>query len=222
MSKLVQPPRRFILSFILVILYNAWAVLLLGIVALVVERQLAARIGDLAAGGLTALGLGAVAALYLRSYRQAEVHEQVLLPYPVADVFRFIATDFFSAEGAANIAARRAGTLLVAEQTSPGPLDVGTTGRKVTVRNGRQTTWLYQVLEYDPDCRFATAVHTPGWAGHYQTHYELQPTPAGTQATIHLSLHLTGPRRLLTPFLIPQLRRQLQIQSLSGVLPNRD
>jgi hypothetical protein len=144
-----------------VLIYSLWALLIVGGLVLLLARSLVPMLGGVGAA-LTAGGVLLVAAfLYIRAYRRARLHEQTIIARPVEEVFQCLATEFFATRAARMPEAAPPGTAVRVEQTSIGPLGVGTTGREVITRGDQQSTWTFLVSIYEPPRRFAVVVSAP-------------------------------------------------------------
>jgi hypothetical protein len=188
-----------------ILMHNIWIVLLtLGLAALT-ARSLADTLGwplALGAGGGVAL---LALALYAHAARKIAVRDEFVIHRPVAEVFQFVATDFF--QNRAGRAAQGPGIprIIAVEQTSAGPMRVGATGREVLEEQGRRAEWLYTVTEYAPDERFALRGHTRNKA-EIACWYQFAAVADGTRIAIRYELTYHGLARIWTPFLAGYLR----------------
>jgi hypothetical protein len=120
-----------------------------------------------------------------------------------SDVFRFVATDHFANHPSWDP------SVVAMTQTSPGPLQTGTTARVVREDGGRRTEGILTVTDYRPDSRFAAVVEF----GPFRLDQQLSCSPGATGGT-HLVLVIDnragGPLRLLLPLLRPRFARTMR------------
>jgi uncharacterized protein YndB with AHSA1/START domain len=101
-----------------------------------------------------------------------------------------------------------------AEQTSPGPVGVGTTFRGSTRLMGRTMPWTSTATEYQPPNTFGKNI-TSG-SVFIEQHNTYQTIATGTNVTIIYDLTVGGLMKLMEPFMIRSLREGLE-KSLSNL-----
>jgi hypothetical protein len=205
-----SPQRAPLRSALYVLLYSVLGFIILVGVGTLCARSLTPVVGGPGAVGIAGLLVVAVAALYIWAYRRARVRETVIIQRPVEEVFRRLATEFFASRAAAIAHVAPPGTTITVEQTSAGPLGVGTTGHEVVEANGRRGEWFYLVTAYDPPHRFARTAHPVQAIVQIHTRYDFAPAPGGTRLIITSDFALRGSWRLFTPFYVGVFQRYLQ------------
>ncbi len=192
-----SPPLRFVLQSLL---YNLRILIIVGGLSLFLIRFLVPVLGGVGAAAVAGLLLLGVVAFYVRAHWRLRARERVVIARPVEEVFRRIATEFFStrAQGIARVVPP--GTPYTVEQTSAGPVGVGTTGHELIELNGQRSEWFFLVTAYDPPRRFARTATPPRASAHIHVRYDLAPVPGGTQLTATSDFAPLGLWRLFTPF----------------------
>jgi hypothetical protein len=95
-----------------------------------------------------------------------------------------------------------------AEQTSKGPVGVGTTFKGVTRLMGRSMPWTATATEYEPDRKFVKKIDSgPVFI---EQHNSYTPIPAGTKFTITYDMKFRGCMRILSPFIVNAMRKEIQ------------
>lgn len=138
------------------------------------------------------------------------VKESIFIESPVAEVFAF-------AGAYENDPRWRAGVVEM-RQDPPGKPRVGTTTREVMRVFGRRQVTVAKVVEYDPDVKTAfESVEGPIPVRGYRA---FEASEQGTRFTYELSAELSPLYRLLSPILVPGLRRQVSgdLQKLKTLL----
>jgi len=127
------------------------------------------------------------------------VRESVIIERPVAEVFAFA--------GAYENDPRWRSGVVEMRQDPPGKPRVGTTTREVMRVFGRRQVTVAKVVGYDPDERTAfESVEGPIPVSGYRA---FEASWSGTRFTYELSAELSRLYRLLSPVLVPILRRQV-------------
>jgi len=101
-----------------------------------------------------------------------------------------------------------------AEQTSQGPVGVGTTFRGICRMMGRSMEWTGKTTEYEPPTKFGKEI-TSGPVFIHQ-HNSYNPTSTGMRFTLAYDMKVGGPLMLLSPMLFHSMRKELK-QSLSNL-----
>jgi hypothetical protein len=95
-----------------------------------------------------------------------------------------------------------------AEQTSPGPVGVGTTFRGTNRMMGRTMQWTASTTEYEPAKKFAKNITSgPVFIEQHNTYV---PTGKGLRFTIAYDLKVNGFLKLLSPVMVSTMRKELQ------------
>jgi hypothetical protein len=95
-----------------------------------------------------------------------------------------------------------------AEQTSPGPVGVGTTFRGTNRMMGRTMQWTASTIEYEPSKKFGKNI-TSG-SVFIEQHNTYVPTEKGLRFTIAYDLKVNGFLKLLSPVMVSTMRKELQ------------
>ncbi len=120
-----------------------------------------------------------------------------------SDVFRFVATEHFANHPSWDP------SVLAMTQTSPGPMQAGTTARVVRMDGGRRSEGIVTVTDYRPDSRFAVVVEF----GPFRLDQQLSCSPGatgGTHLVVVIDNRAKGPLRLLLPLMRPRFARTMQ------------
>lgn len=128
----------------------------------------------------------------------ARVQGQILIQRPVEEVFDFVADE--RNEPRYNPQMRRA------EQTSAGPIGVGTTFQAESTSQGRPVLMTIAFTEYQRPLRLASATHLSNMD--IQGTLTFDPVPEGTQMRWFWKLEPRGALKLLTPLVAALGRRQ--------------
>ena len=95
-----------------------------------------------------------------------------------------------------------------AEQTSQGPLNVGTTFKGVSRVMGRSMKWTAVVTEYELNKRFAKSIASGDVA--IEEHFDFSPVEGGTAFTIVYELAAGGFVKLLLPMMVRSMGKETQ------------
>jgi hypothetical protein len=103
----------------------------------------------------------------------------IVIARPVEDVFQFIAVDFFKNYP------KWSPEVEALEQTSAGPIKVGTTGRQVRRDQGRRTESTFRVTRYEPErCFSCGGISQPP----FRVIYNFEPLDQVTKITFTFQL----------------------------------
>jgi uncharacterized protein YndB with AHSA1/START domain len=122
----------------------------------------------------------------------------ILIDRPLDEVFRFVSTDFFRNYP------KWSPEVVELEQTSDGPIGVGTTGRQVRLDEGRRFEATFRVTEFEPPRAIAFA-STSG--PRFRASYRFEPVRERTRVTFTFDLRLEGASRLLNPLVAGLVRK---------------
>jgi hypothetical protein len=121
---------------------------------------------------------------------------------PLAEVFRFVATDHFQNHPKWDPA------VTAITQTSPGPMGVGTTARLVRTDRGRRTEGTMEVTEYKPVSSFTEVSRFGPFTLHARA--TLAPVAAAsTRLELVIDTHARGAIRLLLPLMRGTFRKTM-------------
>jgi hypothetical protein len=95
-----------------------------------------------------------------------------------------------------------------AEQTSPGPVGVGTTFKGTNRMMGRTMQWTARTTEYEPAKKFEKNI-TSG-SVFIEQHNTYVPTNKGLRFTIAYDVRVNGFLKLLSPMIVSSMRKELQ------------
>ena len=95
-----------------------------------------------------------------------------------------------------------------AEQTSKGPVGVGSTFKGVTRLMGRSMPWTATATEYEPNKNFGKNIDSG--SVFIEQHNSYTPLPAGTRFTICYDMKCSGFMRILSPFIVNAMRKELK------------
>jgi uncharacterized protein YndB with AHSA1/START domain len=101
------------------------------------------------------------------------------------------------------------GTMPEAEQTSPGPVSVGTAFRGKNRMMGQTLPWTAKLTEYKPNKQWAKTIDSGSVIIYDQL--ILAPTAGGSRFTTIYDVKVGGVLRLLSPMIISSLRKQLKV-----------
>jgi hypothetical protein len=104
------------------------------------------------------------------------------------------------------------------EQTSAGPVGVGTTFKGANNALGRQMPWTSRVTEYEPNKKWGEIISSGATQINLQLYFG--PWGEGTQFTQICDMKAGGLLKLLTPFLAGSMRKQTQtsLRNLKDIL----
>ena len=105
-----------------------------------------------------------------------------------------------------------------AEQTSPGPVGIGTTFRGTCRMMGRTMPWTATATEYEPAKKFGKTINS-GAIVIWQ-HNSYVPTNDGSEFTITYDITVSGFLKLLSPFITHSMQKELRksLVTLKGIL----
>jgi len=130
----------------------------------------------------------------------SRIEESVEINCPVEKVFAFT-TDAGSWSKWQTI-------ILEAEQTSKGPVGVGTTFKGTNRLMGRTMTWTSQVTGYEKNRKFEKNI-TSG-SVFIEQHNTYNPAKGGLKFTIIYDLKVNGFLRLLSPMIVSSIQKELK------------
>jgi uncharacterized membrane protein len=135
----------------------------------------------------------------------------VVINMPVSQVFAFTGTGF------TRNYPRWASDLQQYEQTSPGPMQVGTTIRQVRVLRGKPEESTTRITEFEKNSTFA--FENDGSLG-VKGRYRFEEVPEGTKVTLIVEAQPAGLGRLAEPMIRREMDKNLQadIQKLKEVI----
>ncbi len=111
--------------------------------------------------------------------------------------------------------------LVEAQQTSTGPMGVGTTIQEVRQLMGRRLESVFKITEHEPGRKlsFESASGPLPLRGHY----DLEPVAAGTKVTMDVEAELTGVFKMTEPLVVHSAKRQLDasLTKLKALLEGR-
>ncbi len=130
----------------------------------------------------------------------ATIETSIVIERPIGDVFAF-ATD-------TDKVALWAGPVTEAEQTSEGPVGVGTTWTQVNQLLGRRFESIYEVTEYEPNSKYsAKSVSGPV---PIEEHLSFEEVEGGTRVNLGAEVDAAGFFKLATPILTRIISRQVE------------
>ena len=95
-----------------------------------------------------------------------------------------------------------------AEQTSNGPVGVGTTFKGTNYLMGRTMQWTAQATEYEKNRKFGKNI-TSG-SVFIQQHDTFEPTKEGMKFTLAYDMTVNGFLKLLSPMIVSSMRKELR------------
>ncbi len=104
-----------------------------------------------------------------------------------------------------------------AEQTSQGPVGVGTTFRGSIHMMGLTMKWTAKAMEYEPNKRFGKNIICGSITNEQRNTYE--PTKEGTRFTIVYNMKVGGLMKLFSPMIVSSTRKALK-QALGNLKSN--
>ncbi len=144
----------------------------------------------------------------------ARIEESVDIRRPAERVFAFT-TDAGSWPKWQSIIPR-------SQQTSPGPVAVGTTFQGVTRLLGLSMKWTAKATEYEPSKRYAKNITSAGMF--IEQHNTYAPIEGGMRFSLTYDLRVRGIFKLFSPMLIGAMRRELKksLGNLKGILETQN
>ena len=94
-----------------------------------------------------------------------------------------------------------------AEQTSPGPVGVGTTFRGTNRMMGRTMQWTASTTEYEPSKKFGKNITSGSVL--IEQHDTYIPMEKGSRFTIAYDIKVNGFLKLLSPIIVSTMRKEL-------------
>jgi len=95
-----------------------------------------------------------------------------------------------------------------AEQTSPGPVGVGTTFRGTNRMMGRTMQWTASTTEYEPPKKFGKNITSGSVL--IEQHNTYVPTERGLKFTIAYDVKVNGFLKLISPIMVSTMRKELK------------
>ena len=95
-----------------------------------------------------------------------------------------------------------------AEQTSGGPVGVGTTFRGIIRLMGRSMPWTSTVTEYDVNRTFGKNIDSG--SVFIEQHNRYTPIPEGTKFTMRYDMKFSGFIRLMSPMIVSSMRKEMK------------
>ena len=129
-----------------------------------------------------------------------KIEGSVVINRPIEEVFAYLTRP-------ENGLQFRAG-LLEAEQTSEGPMGVGTTFREVEQFLGRRTETTYEVTEYEPNSKFAFRATSGPMPAEVSETFE--PVEGSTRVAFTMEFELGGLFKLAEPVVARMAKRQVE------------
>jgi len=140
----------------------------------------------------------------------ARIEESVEIKRPVDKVFAFT-TD-------AKSWPKWQSTIPEAEQTSQGPVGVGTTFKGTLHMMGLSMKWTAKATEYEPNKKFGKTITCGSLTNEQHNTYD--PIEGGTKFTIVYNMKIGGLMKLISPMIVSSTRKALKkaLGNLKGVL----
>ena len=138
--------------------------------------------------------------LFQGGIQMARIEESIAIRCPVGEVFA-LTTD----------AARWCTwhtAIPEAEQTSGGPVGVGTTFRGTTRLMGRSMPWTATATQYKVNEKFGKNIDSGSVV--IEQHNTYTPTPEGTMFSMVYDMRFSGGMRVLSPLIVRSMRREMK------------
>jgi hypothetical protein len=105
-----------------------------------------------------------------------------------------------------------------AEQTSPGPVAVGTTFKGIVRMMGLSMKWTAETTEHVPYTKYGKTITSVALIN--EQHNTYSPVGGGTRFSIVYNLKMRGIFRLMSAMLVSRMRKELRksLENLKGVL----
>ena len=105
-----------------------------------------------------------------------------------------------------------------AQQTSPGPVAVGTTFKGIVRMMGLSMNWTARTTEHAPYTKYGKIISSMALVN--EQHNTYSPIEGGTRFTIVYDLKIRGIFKLMSPVLVSRMRKELRksLANLKGVL----
>jgi len=129
----------------------------------------------------------------------ADMEVSIVINRPIGEVFALLTDE-------ENNVKWRSGTV-EAEKTSPGPIRVGTTYRMVNSAFGRRIEGEAEVVEYEPNRKYATR-NVSGIS--IETQRTFEPVAGGTRVTFAVKADLASFFQLAEPLVASMGKRRLE------------
>ena len=97
--------------------------------------------------------------------------------------------------------------LVESQQTSSGPMGIGTTIREVRRFLGRNLETVFTITEYEPDYRLA--FESASGPIPMRGYYSLEGSGNGTKVTLAVEAELTGVFKMTEPLVVHSAKRQM-------------
>lgn len=140
----------------------------------------------------------------------ARIEASVVINRPINDVFVYVtdAESWLQWESG----------LLEVEQTSEGPMGVGTTFRGANKALGRRMEWTSEITEYKPNRKWGQKIISKGWSTVESLTFE--PVEGGTRVTLFSQLETSGFFRLVASITARMMQKQIEgnLAKLKGIL----
>ena len=139
------------------------------------------------------------------------INASIIINKPVDEIFAYV-TDVKTWP-------RWESGLLKAEQTSDGPLNVGTTFRGTNQALGQRMEWISEVTDYTPCKSWGQKIVSKGWSTEERLAFE--PFQGNTTKFGLVSkLEMGGLLRLFAPFVARKMQKQIEknLVRLKGIL----
>lgn len=130
----------------------------------------------------------------------ARIEESVEIKRPVDKVFAFT-TD-------AKSWAKWQSIIPEAEQTSQGPVGVGTTFKGISHMMGLSMKWTSKATEYEPTRKFGKNITSASMT--VEQHNTYDPIEGGVRFTIVYDMKVRGIFKLFSPMMVSTMRKELK------------
>jgi len=130
----------------------------------------------------------------------ARIEASVMINRPVDEVFAYMTN--------AQTWPHWESGLLHAEQTSEGPMSVGTTFQGANQALGRRMEWTSEVTEYTLNRRWGQKIISKGWSTEESLTFE--PFEGSTKLTLVSELEMGGFFKLVAPFVAGMMQKQIE------------
>ena len=109
-------------------------------------------------------------------------------------------------------------TIPEAEQTSQGPVGVGTTFKGTLHMMGLSMKWTAKATEYEPNKKFGKTITCGSLTNEQHNTYD--PIEGGTRFTIVYNMKIGGLMKLISPMIVSSTRKGLKkaLSNLKGIL----
>ena len=109
-------------------------------------------------------------------------------------------------------------TIPEAEQTSQGPVGVGTTFKGTIHMMGLSMKWTAKATEYEPNKKFGKTITCGSLTNEQHNTYD--PIEGGTKFTIVYNMKIGGLMKLISPMIVSSTRKGLKkaLSNLKGIL----